>query len=180
MEQEVVSYVEILNDDAFARLVSEDVKNKVAPKQKQILLEPANWGRWKEALLFLAENLDNQLSEIDSDLDSDKARYLAMGETVLAREAELFYFNKKNKIVRFKFHVDRRIDEVISLIEKNEMPTDFLSIPQDPLIDFYKKAIINHRFLIYEYDLEETSIDRALWATLDGVWEFSKITAESL
>ena len=37
-----MSYEEILNDDAFARLVSEDVKNKVSSSQKQILLNPKN------------------------------------------------------------------------------------------------------------------------------------------
>jgi len=170
---------EILNDDAFARLVSEDVKNKISSNQKQILLNPKNWERWKTALILLSENLDEQLFNVSSDAESDSSRYQEMGEATLAEEAKLAYQNKKNKISRFKFHVDRRLDEVVLLIEKNEKPKNY-DTAVDPLIDFYRKAITNHRFLIYEYDLEETSIDRALWAALDGKWEFSNITIDNL
>lgn len=170
---------EILNDDAFARLVSEDVKNRISSKQKQILLNPKNWERWKTSLILLSENLEEQLFNVDSDAESDASRYEQMGETTLAEEAKLAYQNKKNKISRFKFHVDRRLDEVVLLIEKNEKPKNYDTAP-DPLIDFYRKAITTHRFLIYEYDLEETSIDRALWSALDGKWEFSNITIDNL
>jgi hypothetical protein len=31
-----------------------------------------------------------------------------------------------------------------------------------------------------DYDLEETSIDRALWATLESKWEFDQIDVENL
>lgn len=170
---------EILNDDAFARLVSEDVKNKISSKQKQILLNPRNWDRWKTALILLSENLDDQLFNLSEDEKLDESRYLEIGETVLAEEAKLSYQNKTNKITRFKFHVDRRLDEVALMIEKNEKLKDY-DVALDPLIDFYRKAITTHRFLIYEYDLEETSIDKALWSTLDGKWEFSDITIDNL
>lgn len=170
---------EILNDDAFARLVSEDVKNKISSKQKQILLNSRNWERWKTALILLSENLDDQLFNLREDEKLDESRYLEIGETVLAEEAKLSYQNKTNKITRFKFHVDRRLDEVALMIEKNEKPKDY-DVALDPSIDFYRKAITTHRFLIYEYDLEETSIDKALWSTLDGKWEFSNITIDNL
>jgi len=175
-----VSYQEVLNDDAFARLVSEDVKNKISSSQKKILLDPNNWERWKDALLMLSENLDGQLSDIEQDAFADKQRYASMGESVLEQEAAIYYQNKKNKISRFKFHVNRRIDEVISLIEQNEKPKDYSASPNELSVGFYKKAIQAHKSLIYEYNLEETSIDRALWSTLDGKWEFSKIDAEFL
>ena len=57
---------EILNDDAFARLVSEDVKNKISSNQKQILLNSKNWERWKTALILLSENLDEQLFNVST------------------------------------------------------------------------------------------------------------------
>ena len=103
-----------------------------------------------------------------------------MGELVLVQEAEIFYKNKKNKIARFKFHVDRRIDEVVSLIEKNEPIKTYPSGNSDTLVEFYEKAISTHKSLMYEYSLEETSIDRALWDTLKGKWDFSKVSAEFL
>ena len=43
-----------------------------------------------------------------------------------------------------------------------------------------QKAIRRHRELMYEYDLEDTAIDRALWAALDGRWEFEDISPEDL
>ena len=175
-----VNYEELMNDDAFARLVSEDVKNKVSSNQKKVLLNPNNWARWKDALLALSENLEDQLFNIDSDATTDQKRYEAMGESVLVEEAAIFYKNKKNKIARFKFHVDRRIDEVVSLIEKNEPIKTYPSGNTDSLIEFYEKAISTHKSLIYEYNLEETSIDRALWDTLEGKWDFSKVSAEFL
>lgn len=175
-----MSYEEILNDDAFARLVSEDVKNKVSSSQKQILLNPKNLERWRDALLFLTGNLVDQLRNIESDAITDAERYTDMGEVMLVQEAAVFYQNKQNKIARFKFHVDRRIDEVVSLIEKNEIPKDYSLTTPDPLVDFYRKAITTHRSLIHEYDFEETSIDRSLWAALDGRWEFPKINVDSL
>ena len=36
-----------ISDDEFARLVSEDVKNKVSSRQREILLDFSNWGRWQ-------------------------------------------------------------------------------------------------------------------------------------
>ena len=43
-------------------------------------------------------------------------------------------------------------------------------------VDFYRLAIITHRKMLQEYDLEDTEIDRALWATLDNRWDFDKVT----
>jgi hypothetical protein len=34
--------------------------------------------------------------------------------------------------------------------------------------------------MLRDFDLEETSIDRALWATLEGGWDFDEIDVDSL
>jgi hypothetical protein len=34
---------------------------------------------------------------------------------------------------------------------------------------------MKHKDLLYEYDLEETAIDRALWDALDNRWTFESI-----
>ena len=47
-------------------------------------------------------------------------------------------------------------------------------------VDFLRKAISTHRNMLREYDLEDTSIDRALWATLDNKWEFESVSEENL
>jgi hypothetical protein len=46
--------------------------------------------------------------------------------------------------------------------------------------DFLKKAIVRHRAMLRDFDLEETAVDRALWSTLDGKWTFDDIDASSL
>jgi len=38
-----------------------------------------------------------------------------------------------------------------------------------------KRGIIRHRAMFYEYDIDETTIDRALWALLEDRWEFDDI-----
>ena len=168
----------LLNDDAFARLVSEDVKNKISLQQRKILLEPRNWERWQKALLILIDNLQSQIDDINSDLEADKERYEALGEdgVVLAQEAELAYSLRRTKIERFLFHVNRRLDEVSMLIDTgSDNHIQAAALNDAAQADFYRKAIIKHKNLLYEYDLEETAIDRALWDALDNRWTFESI-----
>ena len=48
-----------MNDDSFARLVAEEIKNKVSDQQREYLKLPENWGRWQRAVSILLKNLDN-------------------------------------------------------------------------------------------------------------------------
>jgi predicted transcriptional regulator len=43
-----------------------------------------------------------------------------------------------------------------------------------------QKAIKRHKELMYEFDLEDTVIDRALWSALEGKWEFESITSKDI
>lgn len=172
-----------VSDDEFARLVSEDVKNKISSRQRQVLLDPKNWSRWQRALLMLIENLEEQISDIDADQESDKMRFSAMGEdgSILLQESEFAYQSKKTKIERFKFHVNRRLDDVVSIIESGKadsLQRDILTISSDA--NFYRKAIAKHRDLLEEYDLEATEIDRALWRALDNEWAFGEINESNI
>jgi hypothetical protein len=47
-------------------------------------------------------------------------------------------------------------------------------------VEFYRKAIIEHRNLMRQFDLEDTSIDRALWDTLDNQWNFDSVNNDNL
>lgn len=167
-----------INDDTFARLVAEEVKNNVAPRDREILRQPENWERWKDALIALSENLQRQIDNIEADEQSDVSRYSALGSkgSKLGREAHRYYDNKATKVKRFKYHVDKRLDEVCLMIETGE------ATQQDGWkeVDFYRKAIITHRELLREFDLEDTAIDRALWDALDGKWTFDSIDNDNL
>lgn len=168
----------MINDDTFARMVAEEVKNKLSPSQRDTLLSPENWGRWKDSLLILIENLDSQIDGIKADADADAERYSSMGRSgeKLAREAAKAYQGRIIKIERFKFHVNRRLDDVMTMIETgNQIKSDGWD-----RVEFLKRAIATHRQLLREYDLEDTAVDRALWAALHDKWEFDDITSENL
>lgn len=167
-----------MNDDAFARLVAEEVKNNVGKAQKEFLKLPENWSRWQRALLALSKNLETQLANINADEDADRRRYEALGEdgVRLLAEAMSDYENRRKKIDRFKYHVDNRIDEVTKMIALGVDSID----EELRTIEFLRKAIKRHRDLLAENDMESTPIDEALWLALEGKWEFDNINVNDL
>lgn len=168
----------LLNDDIFAGMVAEEVKNKLSVNQKKELMKEENWERWRDALLALVDNIEDQILGIDEDAESDRLRYEILGRDGrrLAKEASSAYASRKAKVTRFLFHVNKRLDEVVQMIETGE------KIQSDGWaeIDFLRKGIIRHRMMIRELDLEETAIDKALWSTLDGKWNFDSIDPAAL
>lgn len=167
-----------LSDDAFAHMVAEEVKNKLSPIHKQKLMEKENWERWRQALLILSEKMTEQIGSLNADASADEERYTSMGRsgTRLAQEARSAYSDKIKKASRFKFHVDKRLDEVTLMIETGKL----ISSDGWEEVEFLKRAIATHRSMIREFDLEETAIDRALWSSLSGSWEFDKIDQSAI
>lgn len=167
-----------MGDEDFARLVAEEVKNKLSPAQRTQLQAEENWPRWKSTLIALVENLNDQVVRIDADRDADVRRYESFGEDGLRlrSQAEAAYAARRKKVERFRFHVERRLDDVASMIETGQVKQN--DGWED--VEFYRRAIIRHRAMIRDLDLEETPIDRALWASLDKSWEFDKVDVSSL
>jgi len=167
-----------MNDDAFARLVAEEVKNKVSRSQRLVLMEKENWDKWRRALVALTGTLQTQLDNLADDEESDRERYAELGadgQRLLAM-AMSDYNMRRSKIERFKFHVERRLDEVEQMISTGQPPDS------DPLKNaiLYENAIKKHRELIETYDIEPTPIDLALWDSLEGQWSFNKIKPEDV
>ena len=50
---------------------------------------------------------------------------------------------------------------------------------ENPLDDFHRKAIRKWWSLMQEFEMEPTRIDHALYATLDGKWEFEELSLEN-
>jgi hypothetical protein len=168
-----------VNDDTFANMVADDVKNKVTPQQRAILMEQKNWDKWKRALVVLVDNLDEQISDAKCAMEVDANRYkAALGSDgkKLIHESNQAYQRRIVKIERFKDHVQRRLDQVVSMIETGE------PINSNPweMVDFYRKVISTHRSLMNKYNLEPTAIDNALWESLENKWTFDSITADSI
>lgn len=168
-----------MNDDAFARLVAEEVKNKVANTQIEYLHMPENWSRWHRALIALDRNLEGQLIKLRQDQESDSDRYRSLGEDGirLLTEAVASYDDKIKKIERFKFHVETKIDLVTQKIAvgvNGHSPSNEMSQSETML----RNGIATHRKLLLEFDMEPTEIDKALWALLEGKWLFESISVD--
>jgi len=166
-----------VNDDAFARLVAEEVKNKASRDQRAYLMLPENWTKWQKALKALMNNLSSQLEQIKSSEDEQIARYRDLGDEGIRAITEIStsFQDRRKKIERFAYYVEQRYDEVTRMILLGGEQVD----ERVGLIEFYRKAINRHRELMEEYELDPTNIDEALWASLDGKWEFDGITEES-
>jgi len=167
-----------VNDDTFAMLVANDVKNKLMPNEREVLLDAKNWDRWKRALLALIENLDHQINEIDAACALDVNRFKALGRDgkKLVDESQRIYADRRTKVERFKGYVNRRLDQVMAMIESGQ------PIENNPweLAELLRKAILRHRALMSKHDLEATAIDNALWDTLEGKWSFDSIDESTL
>lgn len=167
-----------MNDDAFARLVAEEVKNKVSKDKREYLMLPENWTRWQRALVVLDKNLQAQLEALDVNEAKDVARYEKLGDDGirLLAEATADYENRRKKIERFKYHVENRVDEVTKMIALGVDSAD----EDIRTVDFLRKAIAQHQITLEELDMEATPVDQALWAALEGKWLFDKIDINDL
>lgn len=167
-----------VSDDEFARIVGNDVKNKVSTRQREILNLPENWERWQRALESLLENLDDQLRSVDEREEYDRQRYEALGEdgakllvTMLSESDE-----RKQKISRFRYHVERKLEAVRRL----EASQSVAVAERAKLVEFLRNAIIEHQAMTVDVNFEPTPIDLALWAALDGKWHFDSIDTSEL
>lgn len=167
-----------MREEFFARLVAEEVKNKVTKGQADYLRLPENWTKWQRSLVALIENLEGQLESIEDQLSQSETKFKAMGEdgVRLLAEAESQYDSHIKKITRFKFHVEARLDEVTRMIALGSDAVD----ERLKTVEFLRRAIEQHRELVLGYEFEPTPIDKALWAANDGKWEFDSILAEDI
>lgn len=160
-----------MNDDTFAMVVANDVKNKATPDQRQYLRLPENWDRWKEALEALLESLDSQTKELTRKLGSLKEAYGDDEDLSLYSTSKTEFDSRIKRVERFRFYVEQKLNEVnrMILMEDEEVDEDL-----QPYF-FLRKAIEAHKGMMVEFDFEPTPIDKALWAALEGRWDFDKV-----
>jgi hypothetical protein len=167
-----------MNDDTFARLVAEEVKNNVSNAQRDYLKLPENLHRWERSLQALLDNLDNQIKNINQQRADEIARYEAMGDDgfKLVAEAASMHDLRAKKISRFRFHVESKLDDVSRQIAMSSDDEE----EKVAFVQFLRSAISMHKKMLEDNDLEATSIDVALWDALDGVWSFDNIDLSGL
>jgi hypothetical protein len=162
-----------MNDESFARIVAEDVKNKITESQRDYLMLPQNRDRWKRALIALINNIESQIADIEDDKTSDVERYEALGVQgkALAVEASAAYDAKLNKINRFKFYVENRLTFVEGLVdEQYEMSRK----------EILEAAIHKYLQMLDDLDYERTELDDALeYALINNTLEaFNSVTLD--
>lgn len=162
-------------DELFLRLVAEDVKNKVSSHQREFLRQPKNWDKWEVALRELVSSLDSQLEELSDRQEAETDRLLKLGHEgkILLAELEMEIDRRQKKISRFRFYVESRLDEVARLRAIGSGPD-----PDAGAASFFRNAISKHREMIANNDMEFSEVDEALWATLDGYWNFDSVVIE--
>lgn len=165
-----------MTDESFAYLVAEEVKNKLSPSQREVLLQKENWDKWQRCLVALQSNLDQQLEDIAEEEDADVQRFQSLGMRRQQNDVRNHYKVRRKRIERFKFFVEQRLIEVTKMIETG---STMESNGWDK-VEFLKRAIAKHRSMIQEFDMEPTPIDEALWAALLDEWQFDNIDTESL
>jgi len=163
----------MLTDDAFVRLVADDVKNRVTDEQRSYLRLSSNSERWVEALQSLLTSLDNQTLDLNRREQAEVQRYSSLGDdgVVLLAELQTDIEERRTKIGRFRFHVETRLDEA----RRMQSIASYVADERGRASDFFREAIARHREMILAYDFEYSDIDEALWATLDGLWKFDDV-----
>lgn len=172
----------MLTDDNFARLVAEDVKNRVSVEQADYLRLPENINRWKRSLQLLLVNLDNQLDDLATKEELEVRRYEGLGGdgVNLLAEVQTVIEQRRRKVVRFRFHVEKRLDEVIRLsnaASKDETKQLANYNLLRSAIEKHKEYLLDEDFFVTLSDADQDLIDEALWASLDGVWAFDEVEA---
>lgn len=165
----------IINDETFARLVADNVKNRTTAAQNKYLELPENSPRWQRALNALIRNLDEQITQITLDAQSDSDRYSSIGDagTELLAQAIAHYDAKKQKIERFRFYVVKKLADVVMMDQVGRGPS-----PDGE--SMVARAIRKHMEMSRVYGIEHTPLDRALYDALDGVWSFDDLKEEDL
>jgi len=166
----------MLPDEPFARLVADDVKNKVSASQAEYLRLPENRQRWCEHLQALVRNLNSQLEDLSERERQEIGRYEMLGAdgVRLMAEIQTELEDRRRKIGRFRFYVEARLDEVDRLIAiTSDDPAE-----QGRSIDLVRSAIIRHQEIIVGNDFDYSEVDEALWATLEGKWLFDDLVLD--
>lgn len=163
----------MLNDDAFVRLVAEDVKNKVSEEQRCYLRMSENIPRWKRSLEALLSNLEDQLADLAQREAREIERFGALGDDgfVLMAEYQTDIEARRRKIGRFRFHVESRLDEAERMLAMSGDKAD----ERGRTAEFLRSAIAKHREVILSNGFDYSEIDEALWAALIGQWDFDDI-----
>lgn len=168
----------MMNDDSFARLIAEEVKNRATQEQLDYLNLPENWERWQQGLSILVETLDSQIVELEDREGIERKRYEALGKDGIKLLAEMLadVDARRKKTIRFRHYVERRLEAVRRMADGQSEVIE----ERARLVEFLRGAIERHRGMMTQTNLEPSPVDLALWGALSGRWEFDEVDLVAL
>lgn len=148
------------------KLAHKELTKTLSREEGAILYAPANRRQWRQELMTLIEEEEGRKDSLLSGMTKDLARYKDMENAeTLSKLAMVNYQTALRSLDNFLLRAQKRVIE----IDRFEV----VSKPGDPVIDFFKEAISEHRRLSLEGGREPEDQDIALWSTLEGEWRFS-------
>lgn len=162
-----------IDDETFARLVADNIKNKTSVAQNKFLELPDNNLRWQKALNSLIDTLNDQINKISYETKESIGKYSDYGDISHDSLTRTIAHGdtRKQKIERFKFYVEKKLSEAQS-IDAADVVADLGSLTV--------MAIRKHQEMSLYHKIENTPLDIALYDSLNGVWSFNKIRESDL
>ena len=151
----------MINEEEFALMVSEDIKNKADQMTKDLLRSPENRERWKKTLINIIKNVETRLEGLNKEAIVLRSTYPDFEADPAASIAKVI-----EKSERFKFHAEKKLAEVdrMLFLENDD--------PDSKLSSFLKDAILMHKKLKLQYKRPVDPADIGLWDAIDGKWTF--------
>lgn len=146
----------------FAMMVSEDIKGKADQLTRDMLRDPSNHNRWRDNLIQIIDKVNDQITELNTNITSIEQIYADQGFTHDPAESTR---NKLEKAERFRYHAEKRLAEVDRLMSMGQVSEDM------KLSSFLRSAIEEHMRLKTEHGNHD-DIDESLWVSLQGKWAY--------
>lgn len=159
-----------LSDDAFRRIVDEDIRGRSTPEIATDLRDKPVIMRWYRTLVTIRESVDLQLANAENELARARMSAETEGERI---QLQLDHDSWRSKVNRFSSGLEARLFEARDRIQQYGDPSvlavDAVIAERNQLkarVEILEQAIRTHRDSV-ESDpdgLEPDESDLALWA----------------
>lgn len=147
-----------MNDDFFAKLIFDDLRNEISEENLSILHESSNLKKWRRGLDAILCRFEEKLADLEYEETADESRYVSLGREgkKLLKMATEHYSSKKNRLKKFIFRISQRLEYVDTLVQE-EFYSEF-----EPAIEL-AAAIKKHKQTIESMGIEPNVWDIELW-----------------
>lgn len=173
-----------LSDEAFRKIVDDDLRNKSSADMSQALRDPVNVDRWYSVLLAMSKSVEGQLAARKSDWDGTRSRLDSAIEDAITedlaksfkeqkREEREKWLKWRGNIIRFKTGLDEVLAEARHVRDRHLGKVVERAVTEDKKrlerrVEILEAAIRLHhdRTLRAENDTEQEVADEELWTNV--------------